>query len=154
MLPMTGPLPSGDPDNLTTAFTNDGEVAQAGYYSAKSNQPDTVTSEFTATPHSAMGRFTYPATAQAGFLIKLMDSQNGDRGESAQVINRREVAGSDTSGQFCGEVDNDGQIQEYTVHFDITFDRPFTSSQIVTLSGHGAPAAVYLTFDTTGNPVV
>ncbi len=154
MLPMTGPLPSGDPNNVTTAFTNDAEVAQAGYYSAKSNQPDTITSEFTATPHSAMGRFTYPATAQAGFLIKLMDSQNGNWGETAQIINDREIAGSDTSGHFCGEVNNHGQIQEYTVHFDITFDRPFTSSQIVTLAGQNPPAAVYLTFDTTSNPVV
>jgi len=78
MLPITGALPSGDPNGRTTKFTNDGEVAQAGYYSARSNQPDTITSEFTATPHSSMGRFTYPATTRAGFLIKLHDSQNGE----------------------------------------------------------------------------
>jgi predicted alpha-1,2-mannosidase len=152
MLPMTGPLPGGDPNDVTTRFSNDGEIAQAGYYSARSNQPNPITSEFTATPHSAMGRFTYPASTQAGFLIKLMDSQNGDWGETAQIVNDHEVAGSDTSGHFCGEVDNDGQIQEYTVHFDITFDRPFTASQVVMQSG--SPAAVYLTFDTTGDPVV
>jgi predicted alpha-1,2-mannosidase len=153
MLPMTGPLPTGDPNAVTTKFTNTGEVAQAGYYSAQSNQPDTITSEFTATPHSAMGRFAYPGTTQAGLLIKLHDSQNGEFAPStAQIVNDHEVSGSETSGHFCGEVNNDGQIQEYTVHFDIMFDRPFTAAQVITQSG--SPAAVHLTFDATGNPVV
>jgi predicted alpha-1,2-mannosidase len=154
MLPITGALPGGDPNAFTTAFTNNGEVAQAGYYSARSNQPNTITSEFTATPHSAMGRFTYPATAEAGFLIKLRDSQNGQFAPStAQIPNSHEVSGSQTSGHFCGEVVNDGQRQEYTVHFDVTFDRPFTSSKIINRSD-GTPSAVYLTFDTTGNAAV
>jgi predicted alpha-1,2-mannosidase len=154
ILPVTGPLPSGDPNNITTKFTNTGEVAQAGYYSAQTNQPNTITSEFTATAHSAMGRFTFPSTTQAGFVVKLMDSQNGDFGDSAQVVGNNEVVGSDTSGHFCGEVNNDGQVQEYTVHFDITFDHPFTASQVITNSGQSDPAAVYLQFDTTSNPMV
>jgi predicted alpha-1,2-mannosidase len=154
MLPMTGALPDGDPNGVTTKFTNSGEVAQAGYYSAQSNQPDTITSEFTATPHSAMGRFTYPATTQAGFLIKLHDSQNGEFAPStARIPNNHEVSGSQTSGHFCGEVVNDGQRQEYTVHFGISFDRPFSSSKIIRGSD-GKPTVVYLTFDTTSNPVV
>jgi predicted alpha-1,2-mannosidase len=154
MLPITGALPGGNPNGITTAFTNNGEVAQAGYYSAQSNQPNAITSEFTATAHSAMGRFTYPGTTQAGFLIKLRDSQNGQFAPStAQIRNGNEVSGSETSGHFCGEVVNDGQRQEYTVHFDITFDQPFSSSQIINRSD-GTPTAVYLTFDTTSNPVV
>ncbi|HEY3717100.1 MAG TPA: hypothetical protein VGL39_21455, partial [Jatrophihabitantaceae bacterium] len=68
ILPVTGALPSGNPNSITTKFTNTGEIAQAGYYSAQTNQPDTITSEFTATPHSSMGRFTYPSTATAGLI--------------------------------------------------------------------------------------
>ena len=83
MVPTTGALPAGDPNQIMTPFSHSGEVAQAGYYSAQSNQPNTITSEFTATPHSSMARFTYPATSQADFLIKLMASQNGDYGDSA-----------------------------------------------------------------------
>lgn len=154
ILPMTGPLPSGNPNKVTTQFSNDGEVAQAGYYSARSNQPDTITSEFTATPHSSMGRFTFPATTQANFLVKLMNSQNGDFGDSAQVVSNTEISGTDTSGHFCGEASNDGQKQEYTVHFDIVFDHPFTASQVITQPGQADPAAVLLTFDTTSNPVI
>src|SRR5215472_3892518 len=39
ILPMTGALPAGNPSTLTTSFSNTGEVAQAGYYSAISNGP-------------------------------------------------------------------------------------------------------------------
>jgi predicted alpha-1,2-mannosidase len=153
MLPVTGPLPSGNPNNVLSTFSNTNEVAQAGYYSAQSNQPNTITSQFTATAHSSMARFTYPATTQAGFLIKLRNSQNGQFAPStAQVVNDHEIAGSETSGHFCGESNNDGQQQEYTVHFDVTFDQPFTASQVI--SGSNGPSAVYLTFDTTGNAVV
>jgi predicted alpha-1,2-mannosidase len=154
ILPMTGALPSGNPNSVLTSFTNTGEVAQAGYYSAQSNMPDTITSEFTATPHTSMGRFTFPPTTQADFLIKLMDSQNGDLGDSAQVVGDNEVTGTDTSGDFCDESNNDGQLQQYTVHFDITFSQPFTASHVVTESGQSDPAAVFLTFDTTSNPVI
>src|SRR5262249_61928695 len=110
LLPTPGAPPAGNPNAITTAFTNNGEVAQAGYYSAQTNQPNTITSEFTATSHSAMGRFTYPATAQAGFLVKLRNSQNGQFAPStAQILGSHEVSGSQTSGHFCGEVVNDGQ---------------------------------------------
>jgi predicted alpha-1,2-mannosidase len=147
MLPMTGALPSGDPNDVTTAFSNDNEVAQAGYYSAESNQPQTITSEFTATPHSSMARFTYPSGQPAGFLIKLQDSQNGQFAPStATVVNDHEVSGSETSGHFCGEDVNSGQEQVYTVHFDITFDQPFTAR---TIAGDNGPDAVYLTFGST-----
>ena len=154
MVPTTGPLPSGDPNQITTAFSHTNEVAQAGYYSAQTNQPNTVTSEFTATPHSSMARFTYPATTQADFLIKLMASQNGDYGDSVKVIGNNEIQGSDTSGYFCGETNNDGQPQLYTLHFDIVFDHPFTASQVITNPGQSDPAAVNLTFDTTQNQTV
>jgi predicted alpha-1,2-mannosidase len=154
MLPYTGSLPTGDPNQVTTEFSHTGEIAQAGYYSAQSNAPNTITSEFTATSHSALGRFTYPATTSAGFLIKLMASQNGDSADTATVIGHNEVAGSDTTGGFCGESVNDHQPQVYTVHFDIVFDHPFTASQVITNSAQTDPAAVALTFDTTNDQVI
>jgi predicted alpha-1,2-mannosidase len=155
ILPVTGALPSGtDPNNVTTSFSHTNEVAQAGYYSAQSNAPNTITSEFTETTHSSMGRFTFPSTTSAGFDIKLQDSQNGDAGDSAQIVGNDEVSGSVTSGDFCGESNNDGQSQLYTVYFDIKFNVPFTSSQVITEPGQTDPSAVYVSFDTTSNPVV
>ncbi|MGI5227759.1 GH92 family glycosyl hydrolase [Actinoallomurus sp. CA-142502] len=147
ILPITGDLPSGDPNDATTAFTNAGEVAQAGYYSAQSNLPDTITTQLTETPHSAMGRFTFPSTTQAGFLIKLMDSQNGDSASSARIVGTNEIKGSDTSGGFCGD------SHQYTVYYDIVFDHPFTTSKVITGSG-SSPQAVSVGFDATKTPTV
>jgi predicted alpha-1,2-mannosidase len=155
ILPVTSALPSGtDPNNVTTPLTHTGEVAQAGYYSAQSNGSNAITSEFTATTHSSMGRFTFPSTSTAGFDIKLQGSQTTDTADSAQIVGNDEVQGSVTTGDFCGEPSNDGQSQLYTAYFDIKFSEPFTSSQVVTNSGQTDPAAVYVGFDTTSNPVV
>ena len=154
MVPTTGPLPAGDPNNIMTPFSHTGEVAQAGYYSAQSNAPSTITSEFTATPHSSMARFTYPATSQADFVIKLMSSQQGDSATSATVVGNNEIQGSDTTGGFCGTEGYDGMPGQYTVHFDIVFDHPFTASQVVTNPGQSDPAGVELTFDTTTDQTI
>ena len=154
ILPMTGALPAGTPSQATTSFTNTGEVAQAGYYSAESNLPNTITSQFATTPHSSMGEFTFPKTTAADFLVKLMASQNGDSTTSASVVGNNEVMGSATSGDFCGETVNDGQSQLYTVYFDITFSQPFTASQVITESGQTNPDSVFLTFDTSSTQTI
>src|SRR4029077_6937851 len=134
---------------------NVGEVAQAGYYSAVSNGPGAaaIKSDFTATAHSAMGRFTFPKTRQADFLIKLDDSDFKDFATSAQVIGNNEITGSVTGGDFCWQTDAFGP-QRYTVHFDTIFSQPFTASQVITQNGQADPNSVFLTFDTTSNPVI
>jgi predicted alpha-1,2-mannosidase len=154
ILPMTGALPSGNPADVTTSFTSTGEVAQAGYYSAESNLPDTITSQFAETPHSAMGRFTFPETTSADFLIKLMDSEDAATATSAQIVGNDEIEGSETTGSFCGESNNGGQVQQYTVYFDIIFNHPFTASQVITETGQTDPDSVFLTFNTTSNAVI
>ncbi|HWG62473.1 MAG TPA: GH92 family glycosyl hydrolase [Streptosporangiaceae bacterium] len=156
ILPMTGALPGGDPGLATTSFTKTGEIAQAGYYSARSNLPNTITSQFTATTHSAMGRFTFPATTKADFLIKLVGSQHGNSDSSASIVGHNEVTGSATTGNFCKETSssNNGLPALYTVHFDIVFSRSFTASKVVTQPGQSHPDVVFLTFNTTSNPVI
>ena len=154
ILPVTGALPSGNPNNVTTPFSHTGEVAQAGYYSAQSNgSTSPITSEFTATTHSSMGQFTFPSGSDAGFDIKLQDSQTTVSSDTAQIVGNDEVQGSVTTGDFCGESVNDGQSQQYTVYFDIKFNQPFTSSQVITASGQTSPQAVYVSFGTS-TPVV
>ena len=154
ILPVTGALPSGNPNNVTTPFSHTNEVAQAGYYSAQSNgSTDPITSQFTATPHSSMGQFTFPSGSDAGFDIKLQDSQTTVSSDTAQVVGNDEVQGSVTTGDFCGEGVNDGQSQQYTVYFDIKFSQPFTTSQVITASGQTSPQAVYVDFGTS-TPVV
>src|SRR6202041_1384263 len=100
-----------------------------------------IKTELTETLHSAMARFTYPATNDANILIKLLGSQNGSVGSSGAIVGTNEVPGSTTSGFFCGASD------KYPLYFDIVFDQPFTASQVVTASGGTSPSVVFLTFD-------
>ncbi len=53
------------------------------------------------------------------------------------------MIGNTTSGHFCGD------RATYVLHFDLVFDHPFTSSQII-----GGNQAIFLTFNTTTNRVV
>jgi len=148
ILPLTGGLPGGDLKATQQAFSHDGEVATAGYYSVKIGNP-AITTELTATLHSAMARFTYPATNNASLLFKLQDSAAGNFGDAtANVIGNQELTGSTSSGNFCGTG------RPYVVHFDMVFDQPFSASKIIAESGKSAPGFVFLTFDTSKNPVI
>ena len=153
ILPMTGLLPNGDPAAVTTSFTNSGEVAQAGYYSARSNAPATITSEFSATAHTSTGQFTFPPGSRADFLVKLRDSQRGDYTSSAQIISDHEIAGSTTTGNFCSETGKYGP-QLYTVYFDLYFNRPFVAHRVITEPGRQDPNSVFLIFSTQTSRVI
>jgi predicted alpha-1,2-mannosidase len=148
MLPMIGGLPTGDPGSHLEPLTHTGEVGTAGYYKVQSGTTP-ITTELTATQHSAMARFTYPATPNANLLIKLLASENGSWGSSATIVGTNEVQGSTTSGHFCGDPND-----QYTVYFDIVFDQPFTASQILNNSAGTMKSVVFLTFDTTKTQVV
>ena len=154
ILPMTGSLPAGDPSGVTTSFTNWAERAQAGYYSAISNMPQTIRSAFSATLHAAIGSFKFPKTKAADFLIKLRDSEEGVVATHVRIVSNTEIAGDETSGDFCHELTRNVGPQRYTIDFDITFSRPFTKSRVITERGQADPNSVFLTFDTTSNRVV
>ncbi len=146
--PLTGGIPAGtDPGSFDQRLSHGGEVGTAGYYKVNTGIP-TITTELTATNRSAMARFTYPQTTQANLLFKLLDSQDGTAASSANIVSSTEVQGSATSGYFCGA------SESYTVHFDITFNRPFTASKVITEQGQAGPNSILLTFDTTTNPVL
>ncbi|HEX4404531.1 MAG TPA: GH92 family glycosyl hydrolase, partial [Polyangia bacterium] len=143
ILPLTGGLPGGDLNAVKQPFSHTGEIATAGYYAVQTGSP-AIKTELTATLHSAMARFTFPATNDANLLFKLQDSANGNYGAaSAAIVGDREVTGSTSSGGFCGTG------QPYTLYFDVVFDQPFTASKIVSQSGKSTPGFIFLTFDAT-----
>ncbi len=146
ILPVTGPMPRGDLNALTTAFTNKGEIAQAGYYSARGNLPHAVTAQLTETTHAAIGSFTFPRVKDADFVIKLDDSERGDFSPSARIIGHSEIAGSITSGDFCDEGNEEGP-QLYTVNFDIMFNRSFRVARINPEAHRALPGSVFVSFD-------
>jgi predicted alpha-1,2-mannosidase len=148
ILPLTGPLPSGDLNAANQPFSHTGEVATAGYYSVGLGNP-AIKTELTATLHSAMGRFSFPPTSAADLLFKLKDSANGDYGAAmAAIVGDREVTGSMSSGGFCGTG------RPYVLYFDVVFDQPFTASKVIAESGKSTPGFVFVTFDATKNQTV
>ncbi len=70
------------------------------------------------------------------------------------TIGPDEIQGSVTSGNFCNELSGKVGPQKYTLHFDITFDRPFTAHKIITEKGQTGPDAVFLTFNASSDQTV
>ncbi|KOV56268.1 lectin [Streptomyces sp. MMG1121] len=116
VLPTVGAVDTG----ATDSFSHTHESASPGSYSVALDNG--VKTELTATTRSGMARFTFPATDRANLLLKLTNSQNGDTDAQFKVVNSKEVRGSVTSGNFCGEGN------AYTVYFDMVFDQPFQHS--------------------------
>ncbi|MEU6479175.1 lectin [Streptomyces sp. NPDC047017] len=124
VLPTVGAVDTG----ATDAFSHSNESATAGSY--KVGLGNGVTTELTATPRSGMARFTFPASKQANLVLKLAGSQSTASNTQFTKVSATEVSGQVTSGHFCGAGNT------YTVYFDMTFNRPFT-----TQGTSAAPAA-------------
>ena len=113
VLPTVGAVDTG----AAVGFSHADESASPGSY--KVALDNGVTTELTATQRSGMARFTFPATDRANLLFKLADSQGGAWDTRFTPVGDREVSGQVTSGRFCGAGN------QYTVYFDMVFDRPF-----------------------------
>ncbi len=150
ILPFVGDTGT-DPGALTTPFTHTGEQAKAGFYKVTTGSGATaVTTSLTTATRAAIGQFAFPSSTAAHLVVKLTGGASQVDGTSATVIGSNELVGTVTAGHFCGQsstVEND-----YTLHFDIRFNQPFTAA------GYGSnatkPDGEVLTFDTTKNQTV
>jgi predicted alpha-1,2-mannosidase len=106
--------------SATDAFSHSNETASAGAYQVALNNG--VTTALTATAHTGMAQFTFPATTQANLIFKLNGSQQGDSATSFTVVSNTEVEGSVTSANFCGP------SPAWTVNFDMRFNQPFATN--------------------------
>lgn len=156
ILPMVGAIPS-DPANAVNSFSHADETAQAGYYQVTSTSPGTqapVATRLTTATRSGIAEFGFPPSTRSNLLIKVAASANKQPatyqkvyGTSAQVVGNDEVTGSVTAGNFCNI--GDDKHPNYTLYFDIRFDRPFTTSGTWPGGPSGNPGGLALTFDTT-----
>ncbi|MDQ1653927.1 MAG: hypothetical protein QOI35_3127 [Cryptosporangiaceae bacterium] len=142
IMPLVGAAPTNVAGTMVS-YDHASEIANAGYFSAKSSGGQ-VRTELTATTRSGMARITYPASTQAAILVKLRDTPTIRAADpsSGKIVSDTEISGTTTSGHFCGDV------ATYTVHFDVVFDHPFTTSKVIGSDG------IYVSFDTTANQVV
>jgi predicted alpha-1,2-mannosidase len=119
-LPTVGPIPAS-PSDAIQPFSHEGEQASPGSYAVTLGSHRDLNVALTVTTRAGLGRFTYPAGSASNMLIKLGSSAARDRAAAAQVVGHDRVAGSATSGEFCGNHDR------YTVYFAAQFSQPFTS---------------------------
>jgi predicted alpha-1,2-mannosidase len=118
--------------SATDAFSHSNEKASAGAYQVALNNG--VTTALTATAHTGMAQFTFPATTQANLIFKLDGSQQGDSATSFTVVSNTEVEGSVTSANFCGP------SPAWTVNFDMRFNVPFATNGTFDAAGVQAGA--------------
>jgi predicted alpha-1,2-mannosidase len=112
-----------------------------------SGDPNPVTTELTTTTRAGIANFTFPASTQSNLLLKVADTASHMSGTTAQVVGDDEVTGSVTAGQFCGVTSE----RDYTLHFDMRFQQPFTAHRTWPGGPNGGPGGVALTFDTTAS---
>lgn len=157
ILPTVGSV-GFEPTSATEPLSHALEHASAGYYALTAGGVET---QLTVTPHTGMAEFTFPHTAQANVLLKLSGQKN-NFGDTFQVVNDREVAGSVTRPASGSP--------SFTLHFVIEFNRPFSSfgywdsslrlprqtasSHMAAQPQHTGLGGAYVTFNTEGNQVV
>jgi predicted alpha-1,2-mannosidase len=136
-------------------FTHRREATHPGYYQVHLNDPD-VTVELSVTPHTGVGRFTYPDSAESTMIINAGGSINGNTNSSVTIIpGRNEVTGYAESVVGCG-------YDLYRIYFAARFDRSFSSygtwdGDIVThgsTASGGQQAGAFVVFNTTGTNVI
>ncbi len=151
-LPVLGTV--SDPTHATVPFSHTNESASAGRYMVKLDNGVSV--ELTVTPHTGLGSFTFPASTAATLLINASSDQAGVSDADVQIVGNEEVTGSARSGSFCGMPD------VFRVYFAAVFNRPFSSygtwrGASVTQGSRGSKGAgsgAWVSFDTSGDPVV
>ncbi|TWP53763.1 glycoside hydrolase family 92 protein [Lentzea tibetensis] len=109
-----------------TNFAHANESGKAGSYRVKLDSGVDV--ELSATTRTGSGRFTYPA-GTASMLLRTSSSEVGS-GAAVTSIDpaTRTISGSVTSGNFCGYINPIGRRSYYTLHFTVTFDKPFSTT--------------------------
>lgn len=99
-------------------FSHANETASPGYYSVVLDTYG-VKAELTATQRAALHRYTFPETAEAGFILDLDYSLQGQKNRelTLQVLN---------DSTLCGHKNTNGWAWKHDVYFYAVFSKPFT----------------------------
>jgi len=118
LLPTVGAIDE-EPGAAPVGFSHESEQARPGFYGVTLTSG--VAARLTVSTRAGIGEFTFPRHQQANLLITLSGGATESSAASARIVGATEIAGSVTSGGFCGGPNT------YTVYFSIVFDRPFAS---------------------------
>lgn len=120
----TSPAMDADDSRYSSGFTHAREKAEPGYYRVRLN--DGVEVALTTTIRTGRARITFPVGKPANVLVRVSDSEVGSSAAVVRVDPATHViAGSVTSGNFCGYISAPDRRSYYTLYFVAVFDRPF-----------------------------
>ena len=115
----TGPIVTQTAD-FQSPYSHTQETASPGYYQVKLLQWD-VKAELTATQHTGLARFTYPAGTTANILVPISRTLNNTAGAAVRIVGDRRIEGYVENHAFCTNK------QTYRVYFVMSFDQPFSA---------------------------
>ena len=104
--------------NFESPYSHAQESARPGYYQVKLTRWNTNV-ELTATMHTGVARFTFPAGKRANVLVPISHTLDHTVGAQVQVVSHREITGYVEDHCFCGS------RATYKVYFDMAFSQPF-----------------------------
>lgn len=105
-----------------SAFSHENEVAEPGYYSVVLDRYN-VKAELTATKRAAIHRYTFPESAEAGFILDLDYSLQRQKNEEMEL----EVI-SDT--EICGRKKTVYWAFDQYINFYAKFSKPFAYTMV------------------------
>lgn len=129
--PTTGPVVSEFAD-YQSPYSHAQEVARPGYYEVQLLQW-AINAELTATVHTGVARFTFPAGKDANILVPLSHTLNHTAAASVRVVGDHRIEGYVENHAFCN------MKPTYKVYFVMSFDRPFASFGTWTGDEYGGP---------------
>jgi predicted alpha-1,2-mannosidase len=120
MMPTTGAVTSGNPDDYRSRFSHGDEEAHPGYYRVRLARYG-IDTELTATTRTGWQRYSFPATGQANVLFNTGRANMSVSGSHLEITGDRTVEGWVQDGHFCAGHD------QHRLYFSAQFDRPFAS---------------------------
>ncbi|MDE3104104.1 MAG: GH92 family glycosyl hydrolase [Acidobacteriota bacterium] len=134
----TGPVVT-QANDYQTPYAHTQETAEAGYYAVQLLQWK-ILAELTATPHTGVARFRFPAGTPGNILVPISHTLNQTESAQIRIVGSDRIEGFVEDHAFCNKPGT------YKVYFVMTFDQPFTTHGTWTgdeYGGHGtlAPGA-------------
>lgn len=116
--PTTGDIVTKVVD-FQSPYSHQMEKASPGYYQVNLLQWG-VSAELSATDHTGIARFTYPAGQRPNVLVPISHTLNETAAASVRVVGDNRIEGYVVNHGFCT------RKQTYKVYFVMTFSRPFS----------------------------
>ncbi len=130
----TGPVLT-QMEDIESPFSHTTETATPGYYQVRLLGWN-IDAQLSATDHTGIAQFTFPAGQPANILVPISHTLNDTAATEIHVVGDRQIEGFVENHAFCGNK------QTYKVYFVMTFDRPFSSFGTWSGPTYAGPAIV------------